>query len=57
VEARTWPDHASVTFGDVRRAIKEAHHQASKLAAQTGARRDKKREDKLWQVLKEMESG
>lgn len=44
-----------VIQSDVRRAIKEAHHLASRMAAQTGARRDKRREDKLWAILKEME--
>lgn len=42
---------------DVRHAIKEAHYQASLLAVQTRKRRDKKREDKLWRILKEMEKG
>jgi len=44
-----------VSRGDVRRAIKEAHYKASVYARQTGARRDKRREDKLWSILKEME--
>ena len=48
-------DTPTTTRGDVRRAIKEAHHLASRYAAKTGARRDKKREDKLWSILKEME--
>ena len=50
-------DTTTTTRGDVRRAIKEAHYQASIYAKATGARKDKRREDKLWAILKEMEHG